>query len=128
MQRSGQSIHGGVKPGRGWEAEHGGIWRRCSPRSAGTGWERWLTSGARPSVRGEREGAEDGRHESKRKAYSGEYTKGWASKGRWPTEEVGRRGERGGGREAGGWLGQKGRMAGWADKEKNRKVLIFKFN
>jgi hypothetical protein len=47
---------------------------------------------------GEREGTEDGRRESNRKAYSGEYTKGWADwadEGRRPVEEAGRHGERG---------------------------------
>jgi hypothetical protein len=38
--------------------------------------ERELTGGARALVRGERECVEDGRRESKRKAYSVEYAKG----------------------------------------------------
>jgi hypothetical protein len=46
------------------------------PRLAGAGWERELTGGAHASVRGEREDVEDGRHESKKKMYSVEYTKG----------------------------------------------------
>jgi hypothetical protein len=40
------------------------------------GGERALTGGAYASVRGEREGNEDGRSESKRKAYFREYAKG----------------------------------------------------
>jgi hypothetical protein len=48
--------------------------------AAVVGWprvgERELTGRARTSVRGEREGVEDGRHESKRKKYYVEYAKG----------------------------------------------------
>jgi hypothetical protein len=60
-------------------------------------------------VREEGEGAEEGRHESKRKEYSGEYAKGWADwagQGRRLEEEAGRHGERGRGKRdmpAGGW-------------------------
>jgi hypothetical protein len=50
----------------------------AQPGSVGVRWERELSGGAHASVRGEKEGAEDGSHESKRKAYSGEYAKGWA--------------------------------------------------
>jgi hypothetical protein len=46
------------------------------PGSTSAGWERELTGGAHASVRGEREDAEDGRHESKKKRYSTEYAKG----------------------------------------------------
>jgi hypothetical protein len=72
--------------------------------SAGVGWERGLAGGAHTSVRGEREGTEDRRHESKRKAYSREYSKGWADwagEGRRPVEEAGRRSEKG--RRERGW-------------------------
>jgi hypothetical protein len=48
------------------------------PGSASVGWERRLAGGAHALVRGEREGAEDKGRESKRKAYSREYNKGWA--------------------------------------------------
>jgi hypothetical protein len=53
-------------------------WDSTATRSGSTsaGWERELTSGAHASVRGEREDAEDGRHESKKKRYSTEYAKG----------------------------------------------------
>jgi hypothetical protein len=40
------------------------------------GWERELTGGAHASMRAEREDAEDGRRESKKKIYSAEYAKG----------------------------------------------------
>jgi hypothetical protein len=40
------------------------------------GWERELTGGAHASARREREGAEDGRHESKKKTYYVKYAKG----------------------------------------------------
>jgi hypothetical protein len=66
-----------VKPGRRWEARRGEIWRWRGLGSAGVGWERGLTNRARTSVRGEQEGTEDERHESKWKAYSVEYAKGW---------------------------------------------------
>jgi hypothetical protein len=46
------------------------------PGSAGMGWERELTGGTHALVRGEREGAEDGRRESKKKTYSVKYAKG----------------------------------------------------
>jgi hypothetical protein len=46
------------------------------PGSADAGWERELTGGADASARGEREGAEDRRRESKKKMYSAKYTKG----------------------------------------------------
>jgi hypothetical protein len=108
--RSGQSIHGGVKLGRCWEARHDRIWWHRIPRSANVGRERGLTGGAHMSVGGEREGAEDRRRESKRKAYSGEYAKGWANwagEGRQPVEEVGPHGERG---------GRERPVAGWAKK------------
>jgi hypothetical protein len=78
--------------------------------SAGVGLERGLAGGAHTSVRGEREGTEDRRHEPKRKAYSREYSKGWAD---WAGVV-----KKGGEREAGGRLGQKGRMGSWADKKK----------
>jgi hypothetical protein len=48
----------------------------AQPGSAGTWWERELTRGAHASARGEREGTEDGRLESKKKMYSAKYTKG----------------------------------------------------
>jgi hypothetical protein len=40
------------------------------------GWKRELTGGAHASVRGEREGAKDGRQESKKKMYYVKYAKG----------------------------------------------------
>jgi hypothetical protein len=43
--------------------------------SAGVGWRKELTSGAHASVRGEREGAENGRRESKKKTSSAKYAK-----------------------------------------------------
>jgi hypothetical protein len=46
------------------------------PWSTGKGWERELIGGAHASTRGEREDAEDGRRESKKKTYSVEYAKG----------------------------------------------------
>jgi hypothetical protein len=64
---------------RSWAAWGGQTQRDLAatqPWSAHTGWERELIGGACVSVRGEREGAEDGRRESNRKAYSGEYAKG----------------------------------------------------
>jgi hypothetical protein len=42
----------------------------------GAGWERELTGRAHVSARGEREDAEEGRCESKKKTYSTEYAKG----------------------------------------------------
>jgi hypothetical protein len=51
----------------------GGI-SRCG--MAGAGWRKELTSGAHASVRGEREGAENGRRESKKKTSSAKYDKG----------------------------------------------------
>jgi hypothetical protein len=45
------------------------------PRSTGAGWERELTGEAYKLVKGERENAEDGRRESKKKTYSMEYAK-----------------------------------------------------
>jgi hypothetical protein len=69
---------------------------------------------------GEREGAEDRRRESKRKAYSGEYAKGWANwagEGRQPVEEVGPHGERG---------GRERPVAGWAKKAEWPAGLIWK--
>jgi hypothetical protein len=44
--------------------------------SAGVGWRKELTSGAHVSVKGEREGAENGRRESKKKMSSAKYAKG----------------------------------------------------
>jgi hypothetical protein len=46
------------------------------PGSTRAGWERELIDGAHASVRGEREGTEAGRRESKKKMYSAKYTKG----------------------------------------------------
>jgi hypothetical protein len=43
---------------------------------AGAGWTKELTSRAHASARGEREGAEDGRRESKKKTSSAKYAKG----------------------------------------------------
>jgi hypothetical protein len=63
VRRSGQSIYGGVKLGQRWEAGRSGIWWRRGPGLAGAGWERGLTGGAHTSVREEREGTEDERHE-----------------------------------------------------------------
>jgi hypothetical protein len=58
---------------RSWVARGG--WTRwdsvaAQPGWAGAGWERELTSRAHVSARGEREGVEDGRRESKKKMYS----------------------------------------------------------
>jgi hypothetical protein len=47
----------------------------AQPGSAGAGWKKELTSGTHASVRGEREGVENGRHESKKKT-SAKYAKG----------------------------------------------------
>jgi hypothetical protein len=59
---------------------HEGLtWRNSAVAQPGLAGTRGggLIGGACTSVRGrEREGAEDGRRESKRKAYSGEYAKG----------------------------------------------------
>jgi hypothetical protein len=44
--------------------------------SAGVGWRKELTSGPHPSARGEREGTENGRRESKKKTSSTKYAKG----------------------------------------------------
>jgi hypothetical protein len=44
--------------------------------SAGAGWRKELTSGAHALARGEREGAENGRHESRKKTSSVKYAKG----------------------------------------------------
>jgi hypothetical protein len=44
--------------------------------SVGVGWRKELTSGAHASARGEREGAENGRRESKKKTSSAKYAKG----------------------------------------------------
>jgi hypothetical protein len=46
------------------------------PGLAGMGWERELAGGAHASARGEREDAEVGRHESKKKTYFAECAKG----------------------------------------------------
>jgi hypothetical protein len=48
----------------------------AQPGSAGAGWKKELTSGAHASACGEREGAENGRHESKKKMSSTKYAKG----------------------------------------------------
>jgi hypothetical protein len=48
----------------------------AQPGSAGAGWKKELTSGAHASARGEREGAKNGRHESKKKTSSAKYAKG----------------------------------------------------
>jgi hypothetical protein len=48
----------------------------AQPGSVGAGWKKELTSGAHVSARGEREGAENGRHESKKKTSSAKYAKG----------------------------------------------------
>jgi hypothetical protein len=45
------------------------------PGSASAWWERELTGGAHASARGEREDAEDGRRESKKKMYFAVYAK-----------------------------------------------------
>jgi hypothetical protein len=53
-----------------WAARGGRMWRDSAVAqlgSADAGWERELTGGAHASARGEREGAEDGRRESKKK-------------------------------------------------------------
>jgi hypothetical protein len=60
-----------VKGGRAWRDS-----AAARLGSTGMGWERELTGGAHVSARGEREGIEDGRHESKKKTYSAEYAKG----------------------------------------------------
>jgi hypothetical protein len=63
---------------RSWVARGGRTWRdsvAAQPGLAGAGWERELIGGAHASARGEREGAEDERRESKKKAYSVKYTK-----------------------------------------------------
>jgi hypothetical protein len=44
--------------------------------SAGAEWKKELTSGAHAPMRGEREGAENGRRESKKKMSSAKYAKG----------------------------------------------------
>jgi hypothetical protein len=44
--------------------------------SAGAGWRKELTSGAHALARGETEGAENGRRESKKKMSSAKYAKG----------------------------------------------------
>jgi hypothetical protein len=44
--------------------------------SAGAGWRKELTSGAHASARGEREGVENGKRESKKKTSSAKYAKG----------------------------------------------------
>jgi hypothetical protein len=62
-----------------WAARGGRMWRDSAvaqPGSADVGWERELTGGAHASARGEREGAEDERRESKKKMYSMKYDKG----------------------------------------------------
>jgi hypothetical protein len=46
------------------------------PGSARAGWKKELTSGAHVSVRGEGEGAKNGRRESKKKTSSAKYAKG----------------------------------------------------
>jgi hypothetical protein len=64
---------------RSWMTRGGRMWRDSvvtQPGLAGMGWERELTDGAHASMRGEREGAEDGRRESKKKTYSTKYAKG----------------------------------------------------
>jgi hypothetical protein len=48
----------------------------AQPGSAGAGWERQLTGRVHASARGEREGTEDRKHESKKKMYDAKYAKG----------------------------------------------------
>jgi hypothetical protein len=85
---------------------------------AGAGWERELTGRARALVRGEREGVEDGRRESKKKMYSMKYAKG----ARGPSGLM--RGttacERGG-------PAQRHGLAGLISIGKIQRVLIFEF-
>jgi hypothetical protein len=64
---------------RSWVTQGGRTWQDLAavrPRSADVGWERELTNGAHASARGEREDAEDGWRESKKKMYYAEYAKG----------------------------------------------------
>jgi hypothetical protein len=85
------------------------------PGSADAGWERELTGGADASARGEREGAEDRRRESKKKMYSAKYTKGVRGPMRGMTAC-----------EWGGPGWQPG-LAGFISIGKIQRVLIFKF-
>jgi hypothetical protein len=69
---------GGISRG-GAAARRGRTWADSAVAqsgSAGARWRKELTSGAHASARGEREGAENGRHESKKKMSSAKYTKG----------------------------------------------------
>jgi hypothetical protein len=75
--------------------------------SAGAGWRKELTSGAHASARGEREGAENGRCESKKKTSFAKYAKGT-------------HGPSGLGRPAG--QGRRSGRAIWAGKEKKREI------
>ena len=83
--------------------------RRISDRGRGGAVEKKkLTSGVHASVRGEREGADDGRRESKKKTYFCKYANdarglaGWAEwAGGLGREELGRSAGRGRGRVAG---------------------------
>jgi hypothetical protein len=82
--------------------------------SIGTGWRKELISGADASARGEREGAENGRRESKKKTSSAKYAKGT----RGPSAE--RPSGLGGlGRPVG--QGRRSGRAGWAGKEKKKR-------
>jgi hypothetical protein len=106
---------------RSWAAWGGRTWRdsaAAQPGSAGVGWERELTGGAHASVRGEREGTEGGRRESKKKTYSVKYAKG-ARGPSWPMRGT-MAYERGG-------LAWRLGLAGLISIGKIQRVLIFKF-
>jgi hypothetical protein len=55
----------------------------AQPGSAGAGWKKELTRGAHASARGEREGVESWRHESKKKTSSAKYAKGTRGPSAW---------------------------------------------
>jgi hypothetical protein len=87
--------------------------------SAGAGWKKELTSGAHASARGGREGAENGRRESKKKTSFAKYAKGTRKVSGWEAKWA-------------GWFGRAGRprpkewagRLGWKWKEKGNPLKM----
>jgi hypothetical protein len=90
------------------------------PSSAGAVEKKDLTSGVHASARGEREGADDRRRESKKKAYFCKYANACAGGPAGPSGLAVWAGESWAGRQAGWAEGRVGRMVGRAESEEER--------